>query len=98
MAGNTNGKSRAVVGDMQHILGVPDTEAMDAPTVAALSAWQRARGLPATGDLDDRTFAALFPRGWPAPEGSGAAAGGGSKIPLYVGLGLAAFALFLWKR
>ena len=97
MAGSTNGKSRAVVGDMQHVLGVPDTEVIDAPTVAALAAWQRARGLPATGDLDDRTFSALFPRGWPPPEGPVAA--GGSKGSLYVGLGLAALvALFLWKR
>lgn len=85
--------SAQLVQAVQSEVDVPHTKVWDAATVNAVKAWQASRRLQATGELDDATFKVMFPYGYP-PNVSGL----GGKKTLYVGLGLAALALFLWKR
>lgn len=82
-----------LVRTVQSEVDVPRTGVWDAATVNAVKTWQASRGLQATGELDGATFKAMFPYGYP-PNVSGL----GGKKTLFVGLGLAAVALFLWKR
>lgn len=85
--------SAQLVKAVQSEVDVPSTGAWDTATANAVKTWQASRRLQATGELDDATFKVMFPYGYP-PNVSGL----GGKKTLYVGLGLAALALFLWKR
>ncbi|HSS67825.1 MAG TPA: peptidoglycan-binding domain-containing protein [Nocardioidaceae bacterium] len=55
------GSAGQAVDDAQALLGVPDSGRFDAPTRAAVLAYQRTHDLPRTGALDDPTWASLDP-------------------------------------
>lgn len=89
--------SAQLVKDVQQRLGVPQTGTWDSRTQGALKAWQMMQELQETGELDDATFARMFPASKASTRPVGTPLM--SKGSMWgLGLGLVAFALFLRKR
>jgi peptidoglycan hydrolase-like protein with peptidoglycan-binding domain len=58
------GYTGTLVEEIQKAVGIRPDGYYNEKTTRAVRAWQLARGLPATGEVDELTWAALFP---PAP-------------------------------